>query len=76
MWFERYVIIITGLSREYNPGSWSHYTPSYVELTVLAGSFSFFAMLFLIFMKLFPVIAISEVKELEIHEKAHAGGGH
>jgi hypothetical protein len=32
-------------------------------------------MFFLIFIKLFPVIAIAEVKELAIHDKAH-GGAH
>ena len=72
MWFERYVIIITGLSREYDPAVWGVYTPSWVELSILAGSFAFFAMLFLIFLKLFPMIAIAEVKELAIHERAHA----
>jgi molybdopterin-containing oxidoreductase family membrane subunit len=77
MWFERYVIIITGLSREYNPAVWGLYTPTWVELSILAGSFSFFATLFIIFLKIFPVIAISEVKELAIHERAHAHrGGH
>jgi molybdopterin-containing oxidoreductase family membrane subunit len=75
MWFERYVIIITGLSREYNPTTWGIYTPSWYELGIVAGSFAFFCMFFLIFLKLFPVIAIAEVKELAIHEKAHAPGG-
>jgi len=74
MWFERYVIIITGLSREYDPAVWGVYTPNWVELSILAGGFAFFAMLFIIFLKLFPVIAISEVKELVIHERAHAAG--
>jgi molybdopterin-containing oxidoreductase family membrane subunit len=73
MWFERYVIIITGLSREYDPAVWGVYTPSYPELGIVAGSFGFFAMLFLIFLKIFPVVAIAEVKELTIHEKEHAG---
>ena len=79
MWFERYVIIITGLSREYNPAVWGLYTPSWAELIIVAGSFGFFATLFLIFLKIFPVIAIAEVKELAIHERAHAhghGGAH
>jgi molybdopterin-containing oxidoreductase family membrane subunit len=75
MWFERYVIIITGLSREYDPAVWGLYTPSVPELTIVAGSFGFFAMLFLIFIKIFPVVAIAEVKEIAIHEKMH-GGGH
>jgi len=72
MWFERYVIIVTSLSREYEVATWGLYTPSAAELSILAGSFCWFAFFFLIFLKLFPVVAIAEVKELEIHEKAHA----
>jgi molybdopterin-containing oxidoreductase family membrane subunit len=71
MWFERYVIIITGLSREYDPAVWGIYTPSAAELIIVAGSFSLFALLFLLFLKLFPVVAIAEVKELVIHDKTH-----
>ena len=73
MWFERYVIIITSLSREYIPGAWGLYIPSTVELMVLAGSFCWFSMFFLLFLKIFPVIAITEMKELEIHTKDHGG---
>ena len=75
MWFERYVIIITSLGREYDPAVWGIYTPTWAELTIFAGSFAFFAMLFLLFLKLLPVIAISEVKELAIHARAHAAEG-
>jgi molybdopterin-containing oxidoreductase family membrane subunit len=75
MWFERYVIIIGGLSREYNPAVWGIYTPSYAELTIVAGSFAFFAMNFLILLKLIPMVAIAEMKEISIHERAH-GEGH
>jgi len=73
MWFERYVIIITSLSREYVTGAWGLYIVSPVELSILVGSFCWFSMWFLLFLKAFPVIAISEVKELIIHEKEHAG---
>jgi molybdopterin-containing oxidoreductase family membrane subunit len=72
MWFERYVIIITSLSREYIPAAWGLYIPSPAELSILAGSFCFFSMFFLLFLKIFPIIAIAEMKELIIHEKAHA----
>jgi Ni/Fe-hydrogenase subunit HybB-like protein len=71
MWFERYVIIISGLSREFDPAVWGVYTPRPIELFILAGSFGFFATLFLIFLKIFPVIAIAEVKELAIHARSH-----
>ena len=72
MWFERYVIITTGLSHEYDPAAWGNYVPSVVELTILAASFALFLTMFLIFLRLFPVIAIQEVKELHYHsEGAH-----
>jgi len=75
MWFERYVIIVIGLSHEYDPAVWGIYTPRPAELMILAGSFAFFAMFFVIFIKLFPVIAVSEMKELAIHRKSHAHEG-
>ena len=73
MWFERYVIIVGSLSREFNPAAWGLYIPSPAELSILAGSFCWFGFFFLIFLKLFPVVAIAEVKELAIHEKEHPG---
>ena len=54
---------------------WGVYTPSWPELIIVAGSFGFFCQFFLIFLKLFPVVAIAEVKEIEIHERAHAEVG-
>jgi molybdopterin-containing oxidoreductase family membrane subunit len=75
MWFERYVIIVSSLSREFETAVWGLYIPSGPELSILAGSFCWFGMFFLIFIKIFPVVAIAEVKELAIHEKAH-GGAH
>jgi molybdopterin-containing oxidoreductase family membrane subunit len=71
MWFERYVIIVGSLSTEYNTSVWTTYTPSWVELSILAWSFAWFSMFFLIFLKLFPVVAIAEMKEIVIHEKEH-----
>ena len=71
MWFERYVIIITSLSRDFIPGAWGLYIPSPVELSVLVFSFCWFSMFFLLFIKFFPIIAIAEVKELDIHAKEH-----
>ncbi|MCG8592346.1 MAG: polysulfide reductase NrfD [Proteobacteria bacterium] len=70
MWFERYVIIMTGLSREYVPGAWGLYIPSLPELAILVGSFGFFGLCLLVFLKLLPAVAIAEVKELEIEARA------
>ena len=41
MWFERFVIIVVSLSYEYEPYAMGHYTPSWVDWTILAGSFAF-----------------------------------
>lgn len=63
MWFERFVIIVTGLSHEFEPWQWAYYLPRWPELGILIGSFCWFAMWFLLFIRFFPVVAIAEVKE-------------
>jgi len=63
MWLERFVIIVTSLAKEYDPYSWGTYTPSMVEVGITVGSFGLFFTLFLLFTKLLPVVAITEVKE-------------
>ena len=64
MWFERFVIIVVSLSHEYNPYAMGHYTPSWVEWSILAGSFAWFFLWFLLFAKNFPMVSITEVKEI------------
>ncbi len=64
MWFERFVIIVPSLSHEFEPWQWGHYLPSWVDVSILVGSFGWFFMWFLLFIKQLPVIAISEVKEI------------
>ena len=63
MWYERFVIIVTSLAHEYNPSSWGVYSPSWVELSITAGSFAWFLFWFMLFAKTLPVISITEVKE-------------
>ena len=62
MWFERFVIIVTSLQRDYLPASWADYAPTSIEVATLIGSFGLFLTCFLIFCRFLPVIAISEVK--------------
>jgi molybdopterin-containing oxidoreductase family membrane subunit len=64
MWFERFVIIVPSLSHEFEPWQWSTYLPSWVDMSILVGSFGWFFMWFLLFIKQLPVIAIAEVKEI------------
>ncbi|MCB2194561.1 MAG: polysulfide reductase NrfD [Bacteroidetes bacterium] len=62
MWFERFVIIVTSLHRDYLPSSWEMYKPSIVEIAIFVGTLGIFFTLFLLFVRLFPVIAMAEVK--------------
>lgn len=64
MWFERFVIIVTSLHRDYLPSSWSMYSPSVVEVGLFIGTIGFFFTCFLLFIRVFPVIAIAEVKSV------------
>ncbi len=63
MWFERFNIIIQSLSREFLPSSWGGYNFSWVEVGITIGSFGWFFMFFLAFIKLFPSFALTEIKE-------------
>lgn len=64
MWFERFVIIVTSLSRDYLPSSWGFYRPSWVEICTFAGSFGLFLTLFLLFCRYLPMVAMAEVKSV------------
>lgn len=64
MWFERFVIIVTSLHRDYIPSSWTMYSPTWVEVGIFIGSLGVFFTLFLLFAKFFPVIAFSELKTI------------
>ena len=73
MWSERFVIIVMGLQREFIPSGWHAYRPTWVDITMFAGTFCFFLFLFLIFLRLLPFIPVAEVKELnrELGKEEH-----
>lgn len=62
MWFERYVITITSLHRDFLPSNWGQYAWSFFDGAVLFGSFGMFLTLFLLYLRLFPAISIAEIK--------------
>jgi len=64
MWFERFVIVVPSLSHEFEPWQWTTYAPTWVDYSILLGSFGWFFMWFLLFVRQLPVIAISETKEI------------
>ena len=63
MFFERFVIIVTSLARDYDPFTWRLYAPRWPEISILFASFAWFFLLFLLFAKAFPVVSMWEVKE-------------
>ena len=62
MWFERFVIIVSSLSRDFLPSSWHNFNPTLVDYGILLGSFGLFFTLILLFARTLPVISISEIK--------------
>jgi Ni/Fe-hydrogenase subunit HybB-like protein len=64
MWFERFVIIVTSLHRDYLPSSWTMFHPTFVDVGIFIGTIGIFFTCFLIFARTFPVIALSELKTI------------
>jgi Ni/Fe-hydrogenase subunit HybB-like protein len=65
MWFERFVIIVTSLYRDFLPSSWStYYSPTIWEVGFYLGTFGLFFTCYFLFAKYFPVIALAEVKAI------------
>ncbi len=62
MWFERFVIVITSLTKDYLPSNWNEYMPSTIEVGIFIGTLGFFVFGLLMFLRFLPVISISEVK--------------
>jgi len=73
MWFERYVIIITSLHRDFLPANWGFFKMTFFDFGALIGSFGMFFTLFLIYIRTLPAISISEVKPV-LHVGNKEGG--
>jgi Ni/Fe-hydrogenase subunit HybB-like protein len=76
MWFERYVIVVTSLHRDFLPSSWKYYIPTWYDWGWTFGSMGVFFSLFLLFVRFLPAIAMSEVKGVMLPEhEASLGKG-
>lgn len=64
MWFERFVITVTSLSRDFLPSSWAYYKPTLIDGGILLGSFGMFFTLLLLFTKSLPVVSLAEIKSV------------
>jgi predicted flap endonuclease-1-like 5' DNA nuclease/Ni/Fe-hydrogenase subunit HybB-like protein len=64
MWFERFVIIVTSVHRDYLPSSWSMFYPTHIDIGVFIGTIGLFFVFFLLFARFFPVLALNEIKSI------------
>jgi molybdopterin-containing oxidoreductase family membrane subunit len=76
MWFERFVIIVTSLHRDFLPSAWGYFSPTWVDIGTMVGSFGLFFTLFMLFVRFAPMVAIAEIKSVATEEQAHGGHGH
>jgi Ni/Fe-hydrogenase subunit HybB-like protein len=76
MWFERFVITVTSLHRDFLPSSWDYYSPTWVDVCTFIGSFGMFFTLFLLFLRFLPMISISEIKNVMPEADPHYGEEH
>lgn len=74
MWFERYVITVTSLHRDFLPSSWGMYVMTWADLGVVFGSFGLFFTLYLLFVRAIPQVAMSEIKP--VNSVGREGGHH
>jgi len=76
MWFERFVITVTSLARDFMPSAWGYYSPTLIDILTYAGSFGLFFVMFLLFCRFLPILAISEIKGVMPEADPHHGHGH
>lgn len=69
MWLERWMIVAPTLSMAYEPFTWNWLWPSMVQWAIVFGSFGWFGLLFLVFVKIFPSVSMYEVKEMVYHRR-------
>jgi Ni/Fe-hydrogenase subunit HybB-like protein len=72
MWFERFVIFIISLTRDFLPSSWDMFMPTWVDIAMLIGSFGLFFFFFLLFLRFLPIVAAAEVKAVMPHSHAES----
>ncbi len=62
MWYERFVIVVTSLSKTWLPATWHGYHPTATEIAIYAGTLGFFVLGILLFLRFLPMMAVSELK--------------
>ncbi|NOZ08655.1 MAG: polysulfide reductase NrfD [FCB group bacterium] len=62
MWFERFVIVVSSLSRDFLPSAWAYYSPTIFDIMTFIGTFGLFFTFFLLFLRFLPMVSMTEVK--------------
>jgi molybdopterin-containing oxidoreductase family membrane subunit len=75
MWLERFVIIPMSLHRDFLPGSWGMYVPTFWDFSTFFGTIGFFLAMMFLFVRVLPAIAMFEMKTLTPEAEVE-GGGH
>jgi len=76
MWFERFVIIVTSIHRDFLPSSWGYFSPTWVDITLFIGTIGLFVFLFLLFVRFLPIINMFEVKGITPQADPHSSDSH
>ena len=76
MWFERFVIIVSSLHRDFLPSSWTYFRPTIWDISLFFGTFGLFFTMFLLFLRFLPAVAIGEVKGVMPIADPHGHGDH
>src|SRR5574339_141574 len=75
MWFERFVIIVTSLHRDFLPSAWGYFSPTMWDIACLLGSFGLFFTMFCLFVRFLPMVATAEVKTVLPQADPHYHAG-
>jgi molybdopterin-containing oxidoreductase family membrane subunit len=76
MWFERFVIVVTSLHRDFLPSAWDYFSPTWVDVSLFVGSIGLFLTLMLLFCRFLPTIAAAESKAVIPGAQPSNGGHH
>ncbi len=76
MWFERFVIVVTSLHRDYLPVSWDYFRPTWVDASLFIGSIGLFLTMVLLFCRFLPTVSAAEIKAVAPGAQPSHGGHH
>jgi Ni/Fe-hydrogenase subunit HybB-like protein len=64
MWLERFVIVVTSLSRDFLPSSWGMYRGTIFDWGTFIGTIGLFLTLLFLFIRFLPMISIAEMSAM------------